>query len=628
MSHGVKSNNLFHTLNQRYGQSLIKEVRSLEGKEHKLVRFKQHRVFNLRCLKENVVPKSVKLNFKQFKQLNECKILCKTHRQIPNSRVRKTNRTIDKISKDIELLRSNIKTKVSSPHFESITDVIYKSKEKLFKKVKQRQVRKFKHLQESPTHQNTPVPEHISKKWVINLASKDLSPGEVKLLQRGPKFAVSTPKVPVTEYIAVTKQICDRLGENTDGVDCSEYYQKTKDLLQDYKGKCASHPNISKMEREAIKTLKEDNTHVVLTADKGVVMDKSSYVDKCMALLQDTNVYQPCRDLTGQIHRQVQATLRKLKGKHGKDHQWVQLQYKQLLPTGNSSPPARFYGLPKIHKANCPMHPIVSACGTSTYNLAKYLTKILKVYIGHSSSFVKDSKDLTDTLQSIKLQDNEELVSFDVSALFTSIPVNQALDVINRLIIQHQTNMDFKYKVGKAWYEVADHLDREDVMALLKVVLNNCVFSFQGKFYKQLHGAAMGSPCSPVVANIYMEYFEKRALGPELPVSFTINTWLRYVDDVLTIVKKGTHDSFLNYLNSIDPNIKFTIEPPNEQGAIPFLDTFPRPSGNKIITSVYRKPTHTDRYLDFNSNHPKSAKRAVVRALTDRAKMCAHLLNY
>ena len=180
--------------------------------------------------------------------------------------------------------------------------------------------------------------------------------------------------------------------------------------------------------------------------------------------------------------------------------------------------------------------------------------------------------------------------------------------------------MDSKYKVGKAWYEAADHLDREDVMTLLKVVLNNCVFSFQGKFYKQLHGAAMGSPCSPVVANIYMEYFEKRALGPELPMSFTINTWLRYVDNVLTIVKKGTRDSLLNYLNSIDPNIKFTIEPPNQQGAIPFLDTFPRPSDNKIITSVYRKPTHMDRYLDFNSNHPKSAKCVVVRALTDRAK--------
>ena len=162
------------------------------------------------------------------------------------------------------------------------------------------------------------------------------------------------------------------------------------------------------------------------------------------------------------------------------------------------------------------------------------------MYTGHTSLFVKDSKDLMDKLKSIKLQDNEELVSFDVSALFTSIPVNQALDIINQLIISHQTDMVFKSKVGKPWYEVADHLDREDVMILLKIVLNNCVFSFQGQFYKQLHGAAMGSPCSLVVANIYMEYFEKRALGPVLPISFTINTWFRYMDDVLTIVKKGT----------------------------------------------------------------------------------------
>ena len=80
-----------------------------------------------------------------------------------------------------------------------------------------------------------------------------------------------------------------------------------------------------------------------------------------------------------------------------------------------------------------------------------------------------------------------------------------------------------------------------------------------------------------------------------LSSEFPTDTWLRYVDDVLTIIKKGTCDTLQNYLNSIDSNIKFTIEPPNEQGAIPFLDTFPRPSGNKIITSVYRKPTHMDR---------------------------------
>ena len=55
-------------------------------------------------------------------------------------------------------------------------------------------------------------------------------------------------------------------------------------------------------------------------------------------------------------------------------------------------------------------------------------------------------------------------------------------------------------------------------------------------------------------------------------------------------------------------------------GGIPFLDTFPKPQGEDIVVPVYRKPTDTDRYLDFQSSHPVSAKRAVVRALMDRAE--------
>ena len=115
-----------------------------------------------------------------------------------------------------------------------------------------------------------------------------------------------------------------------------------------------------------------------------------------------------------------------------------------------------------------------------------------------------------------------------------------------------------------------------------------------------------------------MEYFENMALGPELPVP--IKDWKRYVDDVFSIIPKGNRVILLQYLNSIDPHIKFTIEQPNAEGGIPFLDTFPKPKGEKIAVAVYRKPTHTDRYLDFNSSHPVSAKRAVVRALMDRAE--------
>ena len=77
-------------------------------------------------------------------------------------------------------------------------------------------------------------------------------------------------------------------------------------------------------------------------------------------------------------------------------------------------------------------------------------------------------------------------------------------------------------------------------MQLLKLVFENCVFTFQDKFFKQLHGAAMGSPCSPVVANIYMEYFKNLALGPELPIP--VKDWKRYVDDVFSIIPKGNRN--------------------------------------------------------------------------------------
>ena len=128
----------------------------------------------------------------------------------------------------------------------------------------------------------------------------------------------------------------------------------------------------------------------------------------------------------------------------------------------------------------------------------------------------------------------------------------------------------------------------------------------------------MGSPCSPVVANIYMEYFENLALGPELPVP--VKDWKRYVDDVFSIIPKGNQNKMLQYLNTIDPHIKFTIEQSNEEGGIPFIDIFPKPQGEGIAVSVYRKCMHRDRYLDFNSSHPILAKRAVVRALMDRVE--------
>ena len=188
-------------------------------------------------------------------------------------------------------------------------------------------------------------------------------------------------------------------------------------------------------------------------------------------------------------------------------------------------------------------------------------------------------------------------------------------EVINRKLATHISQEGLQ-----AFLEHSHSIPKDKIISLLQLALNNCVFSFQHKFYKQLQGAAIGSPISPAIANIYMEYFEELALGPQ----WTIPTpwWKRYVDDVICIIKKDQVDILFSHINQLDYHIKFTIESPDNEGIIPFLDTKSTPNSNHTIhTIVYRKPTHTDRYLDWNSNHPISAKRSVIQTLTHRAKV-------
>ena len=93
------------------------------------------------------------------------------------------------------------------------------------------------------------------------------------------------------------------------------------------------------------------------------------------------------------------------------------------------------------------------------------------------------------------------------------------------------------------------------------------------KFYKQLQGAAMGSPCLPVIANIYMEYFESLAIASSPTL---IKWWFRYVDGVHSGTRKDQVSQLQLHLNSIDPHIKFTIELPGT-GGLPSLDTLTKP---------------------------------------------------
>ena len=132
--------------------------------------------------------------------------MCKTHRSILNCRVRHCNNIIKDLKSQINQIQDKLKGITSKTEFNNITKQITKTKERVFNTTKTRQIKKFNFLKKTPAYRNTPVPDIIRKKWVINLSSKPLTDGEQSLLQKGPKFAVSSSRVPLTEYIAVTKE--------------------------------------------------------------------------------------------------------------------------------------------------------------------------------------------------------------------------------------------------------------------------------------------------------------------------------------------------------------------------------------------------------------------------------------
>ena len=156
---------------------------------------------------------------------------------------------------------------------------------------------------------------------------------------------------------------------------------------------------------------------------------------------------------------------------------------------------------PQDPQTRYPLRPIVSSCGSVTYGVAKELAKILKPLVGKSPHHINSTQDFVEQAKHITVAPGECLSSYDVSALFTSVPVDPALNIIKDLLEKDHTLKE------RTVMEVSD------IILLLEFCLKNTYFSFQNQFYEQVEGAAMGSPVSPIVANLYMEYLEQKALS-------------------------------------------------------------------------------------------------------------------
>ena len=470
----------------------------------------------------------------------------------------------------------------------------------MFNTCRDRQKRKFTRLENKcksakvvdPVITNVSSEEaaELRSKWVKNISSHSLTPTEQSLLCKGANVAIVPSEVPKHEYVIGIEQACKFIGPST--AEAARLQSACVSLL-----KRATLPpsNISDDEREALKTLSKDKTITILPADKGrmmVVMDTEEYKRKAKELLSDTNTYKVLKkDPTAVYLKQLNKTI---------DDLWFDKSITndvklKLKPTSTLTP--RFYGLPKgAQKRQSPI----------TYKLARYVADVLKPLMGKNGYALKNSADLVDSMKDFVLPEGTVLVSSDVKALFTNVPVARSLKIIldrleNDPLLAERTT-----------------LSPVQVRDLLKICLTTTYFQFDGVIYIQVEGAAMGSPVSPIVANLFMEWFEEHALAT---FRAELQLWKRYVDDTGVALEETLMEEFTTHINSIHPDIQFTREEENEEKCLPMLDVkTQRGDEGRLSFTVYRKPTHTDQYLQFDSNQPLQHKLGVIRTLHHRAQ--------
>ena len=146
-----------------------------------------------------------------------------------------------------------------------------------------------------------------------------------------------------------------------------------------------------------------------------------------------------------------------------------------------------------------PLRPIVSSIGAVSYETSKELSRILKILVGQSPYHVHNNKEFLHQPKDEKLGPDDIIMSYDVKALFTSVPIQPSIDIITKLLekdpsLKQRTSMNTRH-----------------ITSLLEFCLRSTYFTFQNKYYEQIEGTAMGSPISPAVANHYMEDLETKS---------------------------------------------------------------------------------------------------------------------
>ena len=191
---------------------------------------------------------------------------------------------------------------------------------------------------------------------------------------------------------------------------------------------------------------------------------------------------------------------------------------------------------------------------------------------------VKSTSDFITHIKRQNIPNNFKLISFDVTSLFTNVPLDFTIDLIHKRIYDEN--------------EVNTNIPKQQMRDLLFLCTKNVHFSYNGDNYTQVDGVAMGSPLGPVLAGIFMVELERTIL-PTLREH--MRPWKRYVDDTISFIKGESIEHVLSKLNGYHDNIELTYEIEND-GKLPFLNVLVIRKDYEVETTVYRKSSNNDTY--------------------------------
>ncbi|MCP3665215.1 MAG: GIY-YIG nuclease family protein, partial [Gammaproteobacteria bacterium] len=258
-----------------------------------------------------------------------------------------------------------------------------------------------------------------------------------------------------------------------------------------------------------------------------------------------------------------------------------------LMTTG--ARPARFYGIPKVHKAGVPLRPIA---GAATERISWYLHHILQPLVPRKvTAYIQDTNHFLQWLRSLKdVPKGALFVTMDVCSLYPNIPTDEGIEAVKNFM---QTN--------------SEHMGQKlhFLLQLLKFVLTCNNIIHLDKHYLQVRGTAMGTRVAPTYANIFMHDLEQKVLSnsPYKPFAYK-----RYLDDIFMVWTHGEDalKEFIDFFNRYQDSgtIKLTYE--YSDTSFTYLDVAGHilPSGT-ILTEVFKKSVARNSYLHYTSEHPK-----------------------